>query len=80
MNQPPPAAKQPGLAGTTPEQRVAIWLDLVDACEQMVLAGLRLKIGPDGDLKAAYRKWNQRMNAERANKWDRPVSGRTGGI
>jgi len=41
----------------TPEQCIAAWLDLMDACDQFVLAGLRREIGPDGDLKAAYRKW-----------------------
>jgi hypothetical protein len=51
---------------------VAIWLDLIDACEQMVLAGLRLKIGSEGDLKAAYRDWNRRMNAEHVRQWDPP--------
>jgi hypothetical protein len=41
----------------TREQCIAAWLDLMDACDQFVLAGLRREIGPDGDLKAAYRKW-----------------------
>jgi hypothetical protein len=41
----------------TPEQCIAAWLDLMNACDQFVLAGLRREIGPDGDLKAAYRKW-----------------------
>ena len=41
----------------TPEQCIAAWLDLMDACDQFLLAGLRREIGPDGDLKAAYRKW-----------------------
>jgi hypothetical protein len=34
-----------------------MWADLTDACEQFLLAGLRREIGPNGDLKAAYRKW-----------------------
>ncbi len=34
-----------------------MWMDLVDACEQLLLAGLRREIGPEGDLKAAYRRW-----------------------
>jgi hypothetical protein len=29
----------------------------MDASAQFLLAGLRREIGPDGDLKAAYRKW-----------------------
>jgi hypothetical protein len=49
------AASMPESA--TREQCIAAWLDLMDACDQFVLAGLRREIGPDGDLKAAYRKW-----------------------
>lgn len=43
--------------GATPQQCIAMWMDLVDACEQFLLAGLRRQIGPDGDLQAAYRHW-----------------------
>jgi hypothetical protein len=53
-----PAALAPGaLAHLSPEQRIALWADLLDTCDQFLLAGLRRKIGPDGDLEAAYRKW-----------------------
>lgn len=43
--------------GAPPQQCIAMWMDLVDACEQFLLAGLRRQIGPDGDLNAAYRRW-----------------------
>jgi hypothetical protein len=33
------------------------WLSLFDISERLLLAGLRRRIGPDGDLKAAYRQW-----------------------
>jgi hypothetical protein len=33
------------------------WLSLLDISEKLLLAGMRLRIGPDGDLKAAYRRW-----------------------
>jgi hypothetical protein len=49
---------------TTPEQRIAIWLELLDANEQFLLAGLRRETGPDGDLKAAYRKWHKKQMDE----------------
>lgn len=42
---------------TTLEQRIRVWLDLLDANEELLLAGLQREIGPDGDLKAAYRRW-----------------------
>lgn len=41
------------------------WIDLMETCEQLVLAGLRRKIGPDADLSAAYRAWNVRQMARR---------------
>lgn len=52
---PPPELAPPVPA--TPEQGIAQWLDLMDTCERFLLAGLRREIGPDGDLKAAHRKW-----------------------
>jgi hypothetical protein len=42
---------------STPQKCIAMWVDLMNACEQFLLAGLRREIGPQGDLKAAYRKW-----------------------
>ena len=54
---PPPGFEPRVPDDATPEQCVRMWVDLMDACEQFLLAGLRREIGPDGDLKAAYRKW-----------------------
>lgn len=34
-----------------------MWIDLMNACDAFLLAALRREIGPDGDLKAAYRRW-----------------------
>jgi hypothetical protein len=55
--------------GSTVEQRIAMWVDLMNACDALVLAGLRREIGPDGDLKAAYRKWY----AEQMEEHDRMI-------
>jgi hypothetical protein len=43
---------------------IAQWRDAVDASEQFLLAGLRLKIGPEGDLQAAYRQWYEEHRRE----------------
>ena len=64
----------PGLApsvpkSATPQQYIAAWVDLMDACEQFLLAGLRREIGPEGDIKAAYRKWY----AEQMEEHDRMI-------
>jgi hypothetical protein len=49
---------------STPAQRVAAWVDLMNATEQFVLAGLRRDVGKDGDLVAAYRDWYARQMEE----------------
>lgn len=38
-------------------RRIASWLDLMRTTDKLLLAGLQRKIGPDGDLRAAYRSW-----------------------
>lgn len=54
----------------TPEQCVALWADVVDANEALVLAGLRRQIGPDGDLRQAYRCWYVQQMEEH-DRWMR---------
>ncbi|MFO0810597.1 MAG: hypothetical protein U0746_18370 [Gemmataceae bacterium] len=49
-----PPAPVPSVRG------VARWLDLMETCEQLFLAGLRHKAGPEGDVAAVYRAWNAR--------------------
>lgn len=41
-----------------------MWFDLLDTCEQFLLAGLRERIGPEGDLKAAYLEWDRKQREE----------------
>ena len=54
----PPPELAPTVADeVTPEQGIRMWVDLMNACEQFLLGGLRREIGPDGDLQAAYRQW-----------------------
>ena len=61
----PPADLAPSIpSGLTPEQRIEVWLDLMNAAEQFLLAGLRLKVGPGGDVQAAYRQWYAEHMAE----------------
>ena len=54
---PPPELAPTVPPGLKPEEYIAIWFDWMDLFEQLLLAGLRMKIGPDGDLQAAYRQW-----------------------
>ena len=60
----------------TPEQCVAMWMDLMDASEQLLLAGLREDVGPDGDLRAAYRQWYAGQMVERDGAWQRMAENR----
>ena len=66
---PPPDLAPPIPTDATPQQCIAMWLDLLDACDQFLLAGLRREIGPEGDLKAAYRRWY----AEQMEEHDRVI-------
>ena len=61
---PPPDLAPSIPPGLTPEQRIEVWLDLMNACEEFLLAGLRLKVGPGGDVQAAYRQWYAEHMAE----------------
>jgi hypothetical protein len=54
---PPPELDPPVPDHLTPAERIALWMGVMDLCEQFLLAGLRREIGPDGDLRAAYRQW-----------------------
>ncbi|MGA2064034.1 MAG: hypothetical protein ABSG86_03650 [Thermoguttaceae bacterium] len=51
----PPVVRAPENA--TSAECLRLWLDLMGTCEQFLLAGLRREIGPDGDLREAYRRW-----------------------
>jgi hypothetical protein len=53
----------------TPEQRVALWVDLMDTAEELLLAGLRREVGPKGDVREAYRRWY----AEQMEEHDRAM-------
>lgn len=54
----PPPELTPSLPpGTTAEQRIQAWLETLYVSEQFLLAGLRRQIGPEGDLREAYRRW-----------------------
>jgi hypothetical protein len=52
-----PDLSPPAPEALTPGERVLLWVDHMRSCEKLLLAGLRLEIGPDGDLQAAYREW-----------------------
>ncbi len=40
-------------------QRMEQWHQAMELSNAMLMAGLRHKVGPDGDVYAAYREWYQ---------------------
>jgi hypothetical protein len=61
---PPPELAPPSVKHLPLEKRVELWLELVDENHAFLLSGLRAKIGPDGDIVAAYREWQQNQMRE----------------
>jgi hypothetical protein len=61
---PPPELAPPSMLSLSMEQRIEVWAQLADESEQFLRAGLRNRIGPDGDLMEAYRQWYARRMAD----------------
>ena len=69
---PPPEFAPPSVKHLPLERRIEIWAQLVDENDALVRAGLRAKIGPHGDLPAAYREWYaRRMEAHERDLYAR---------
>ena len=45
-------------------ERIGVWIAWMKSVERFLLAGLRRKVGPDGDLDAAFREWYEREMEE----------------
>jgi hypothetical protein len=85
---PPPDLDHPLPDGLSHAQLVSLWLDILEASDQMLLAGIRSTLPPGGDVRAIYRAWLEEYNrehfemlermAERFNRvqgrYDRPSS------
>jgi hypothetical protein len=61
---PPPELAPPSVKHLPLAKRIEIWAQLVDETDALVRAGLRAKIGPEGDLEQAYREWYARRMEE----------------
>lgn len=53
---PPPELDPRSERKITPSMGVTLWLDVLNCCEQFLLAGLRDRLGPDGDLAEGVRR------------------------
>jgi len=54
---PPPELAPSIPQGLSASRCIELWADWLDTCEEFLLAGLRRQVGPDGDVRAAYRQW-----------------------
>jgi len=57
----------------TPEQiakNFAAWRDAMELSHAMLIAGLRMQIGPDGDLADAWKKWNAESRARKMRDYE----------
>ncbi len=54
---PPPDSAPSVPADATPDQCIRMWVDVMNACEAFLMAGLRREVGPGGDVKKAFRQW-----------------------
>ncbi|HZZ28892.1 MAG TPA: hypothetical protein VFE46_12895 [Pirellulales bacterium] len=61
---PPPELAPPSIRHLPMEKRIECWALLADESEQLLLSGLRRRIGPNGDLNQAYRQWYSRRMEE----------------
>ena len=57
---PPPQLAPPSVKHLPLEKRIELWAQLVDENDALVQAGLQAKVGPHGNLQAAYRDWYAR--------------------
>ncbi len=70
----PPPGMEPVIPDhLTPDQCVALWADVVDAGEALLLAGLRRQVGPNGDIRDAYRRWYAQQMDEH-DRWMRRLA------
>jgi hypothetical protein len=56
-------AERARLDSMTDTQRIAAWVDIMDACDAFLLAGLREEVGEE-NLPEAYRKWYRETMAD----------------
>ena len=55
----------------TPDQLVGMWLDILEASDQLLLAGLEATLPPGGNVRDAYRLWYERRNREHTEMLER---------
>jgi hypothetical protein len=57
---PPPELGAPIHENASPQQCLRAWVDLMNACDVFLRAGLQRDAGPGGDIRPLYRQWYER--------------------
>jgi len=52
-------------------ENMAKWYEAMEVSHALLMAGLRDRMGPDGDVMEAYRLWNQRRRARKLQAYQR---------
>lgn len=68
---PPPGLDHPLPKNLTAAQRVAIYVDLLETTEQMLIAGLKARMPPGSDIREAVRRVYERQSAEHVASLER---------
>ena len=63
----PPPVPSP-LSDEQVRQNMRRWELAMTASHEMLMAGLRDRIGPDGDVQQAYRRWQQQHSDAKFNE------------
>ncbi|MDV6029050.1 MAG: hypothetical protein F9B45_02860 [Phycisphaera sp. RhM] len=75
MNEKLPLKKQiDGLPAQHPRRTAynfARWREAMELSHAMLMAGLRQKIGPEGDLRSAYHQWNAERRQRKLAAYER---------
>jgi hypothetical protein len=61
---PPELSPAPLPDHLTCDQRIALWVDLMNACDAMLRANLQRQVGPGGDIGPLYRQWYEQTMEE----------------
>ncbi len=61
---PPPELAPQSACHLPMAKRIELWAELSDEGEQFLWAGLRRRVGPNGDVNEAYRQWYARRMEE----------------
>ena len=62
---PPPEFAPPGIGDLPVKERIALWAQMVDEGDQLVIAALRREFGPNADLADAFTAWLDRRADEK---------------